>query len=179
MVVAAEVPPILSSSASVSDDHFGDKDVSSARSSSFQTEGVDYPACRSSSNTTTCNISTPGSNTNNNIGANGSSSPDIHLHHVKTKIGDKEGNKDKATAIMISFESVLANLTRTKETITRATRIAIDCLKQGGANKVFFEFLGCVRYLILFISHATFCISYANTLLNPKHIDMFMPHIKF
>lgn len=134
VVVAAEVPPNLSSSTSVSDEHFGDKDVSSARSSTLQMDGVDNSACKSSSNTTTCNASTPGNNSNNNIEVNGSCTPDIHLHQTKTL--EKGGNTGEAFATMASFESAIGKLTRTKETINRATRLAIDGLKHGFANKV-------------------------------------------
>ena len=39
-------------------------------------------------------------------------------------------------AALLYFEAMLGTLTRTKESIGRATRIAIDCAKFGIATKV-------------------------------------------
>ena len=39
-------------------------------------------------------------------------------------------------AALLYFEAMLGTLTRTKESIGRATRIAIDCAKFGIADKV-------------------------------------------
>jgi hypothetical protein len=52
---------------------------------------------------------------------------------------------EAARAALLYFEAMLGTLKRTKESIGRATRIAIDCAKFGIADKVikyfFFFFL--------------------------------------
>ncbi|WVZ07978.1 hypothetical protein V8G54_021324 [Vigna mungo] len=78
-----------------------------------------------------------------NILQNGSCSPDVHQKN--TLSGPTDGWKDgivanersrsvgKSTeagdAALLYFEAMLGTLTRTKESIGRATRIAIDCAK--------------------------------------------------
>lgn len=56
----------------------------------------------------------------------------------------------EAKAALSSFEAVLGTLTRTKESIGRATRIAIDCAKFGYATKVY-----CSRVFSLPVFSAT------------------------
>ncbi|PKI70596.1 hypothetical protein CRG98_009101 [Punica granatum] len=53
-----------------------------------------------------------------------------------TSVG-KHSNYSEAHAALSSFEAVLGTLTRTKESIGRATRIALDCAKHGFASKAF------------------------------------------
>ncbi|KAE9585562.1 putative PWWP domain-containing protein [Lupinus albus] len=98
-------------------------------------------------NTSVCNVSTSDSS---NILQNRSCSPDVHQKH--TLSGPVDGWKDgfvenqgprlmgKSTearhAALVYFEAMLGTLKRTKESIGRATRIAIDCAKFGIAAKV-------------------------------------------
>jgi len=98
-------------------------------------------------NTSVRHISTSDSS---NIHQNGSCSPDVLQKNILS--GPIDGQKDgteanqqprsmgKSTeagdAALLYFEAMLATLTRTKETIGRATRIAIDCAKFGIATKV-------------------------------------------
>ncbi|KAK4776926.1 hypothetical protein SAY86_005614 [Trapa natans] len=49
---------------------------------------------------------------------------------------DKNSNNAGAHKALSMFETALGNLTRTKDSISRATRIAIDCAKVGSASKV-------------------------------------------
>ncbi|KAK3193862.1 hypothetical protein Dsin_025172 [Dipteronia sinensis] len=142
------------SSASISDDRLGDKDASGVQLSSSPVDGVDSPARGSPANTSLCHIST--SESANIIQNNGYCSPSVHLQHKKTlaapvadeesktdapvtqrpKSAGKWSNNSEAHAALSSFEAVLGSLTRTKESIGRATRIAIDCAKFGVSNKV-------------------------------------------
>ncbi|KAL1550201.1 protein HUA2-LIKE 2-like [Salvia divinorum] len=55
------------------------------------------------------------------------------LHPEKAKLGAKSSNK---VELMSSLEAAIRSLTRTKESIGRATRVAIDCAKLGFATKV-------------------------------------------
>lgn len=48
----------------------------------------------------------------------------------------KDSNYSEAHAALSSFDAILGTLTRTKESISRATRIALDCAKLGFASKV-------------------------------------------
>lgn len=154
------------SSVSISDDHFGDKGVTSVPFSSSPVEGVDSPARISPPNTSLCHISTSESA---NIVQNNGFSPNVHSQHKKTLVAAvaDEGRIDTAVtqrpkfvgkwtsfseahAVLSSFEAVLGSLTRTKESIGRATRIAIDCAKFGVSAKVprfHFQYL---RYFIYF-----------------------------
>nr|GMD71048.1 protein HUA2-LIKE 3-like isoform X1 [Ipomoea batatas] len=108
-----------SCSSSVSDDHLGEKPVSITLSSSSLTDGLDSNARASPPNTSICNIS---------------KSEDFVLD--KPKFADKMSSKREASAALAYFESILGALTRTKESIGRATRVAIDCAKFGVATKV-------------------------------------------
>ena len=55
------------------------------------------------------------------------------LHPEKAKLGVKSSNK---VELLSSLEAAIRSLTRTKESIGRATRVAIDCAKLGFATKV-------------------------------------------
>ncbi|KAH6755105.1 Tudor/PWWP/MBT domain-containing protein [Perilla frutescens var. hirtella] len=55
------------------------------------------------------------------------------LHLEKAKLAGKSSSKME---LLSSLENVIRSLTRTKESIGRATRIAIDCAKLGFATKV-------------------------------------------
>ncbi|KAF7120671.1 hypothetical protein RHSIM_Rhsim13G0022600 [Rhododendron simsii] len=127
---AADGPPNLSHSNSVSDDHLGYKDVSSSTPS----DGVGSLARASPPNTSICNTST--SDNDNILENNGCCSPDVNLHPAKSKNPGKWSSKAEAATALASFQAVIGTLTRTKESIGRATRIAIDCAKFGVAAKV-------------------------------------------
>ncbi|RAL42140.1 hypothetical protein DM860_011923 [Cuscuta australis] len=109
----------LSCSSSISDDQLGEKPVSITLSSSSLTEGLDSSARASPPNTSVCNTS---------------KSDGFVLD--KPKVADKVSSKREASAALAYFESILGALTRTKESIGRATRVAIDCAKFGVATKV-------------------------------------------
>ncbi|KAG7967449.1 hypothetical protein I3843_08G099900 [Carya illinoinensis] len=133
-----------------SDDRFGEKDVSGVRSSPT-TDAGDSLAQASPPHTSNYQIST--SDSSNFVRNIGSCSPDVNLHYKKifsASLGDEEekiesvttqrpksvGKHGEAHIALSSFEAMLGTLTRTKESIGRATRIAIDCAKFGVAAKV-------------------------------------------
>ena len=142
-------------------DDNSDKDVVGVRLSPSSADVVDSPARVSPSNASICHVST--SESANIIRSNGYCSPNVHSCPNKSlcvSIADDEGKADsvaserpksvskcsnytEAHAALSSFENILAILTRTKESIARATRIAIDCAKFGVSAKVgyFFAFL--------------------------------------
>lgn len=139
---------------SISDDSLVDKVVSDVQITSSPVDGVDSPARVSPPNTSLCHIST--SESANVVQNNTCCSPRVHSQHKKNlgaPVADEEGNIDtsltqrpksvgkwsnysEAHAALTSFEAVLGSLTRTKESIGRATRIAIDCAKFGVSAKV-------------------------------------------
>ncbi|XAR61231.1 hypothetical protein NMG60_11034876 [Bertholletia excelsa] len=131
---AADCPLNLSCSTSISDDQLCDKPVCGIPSSSSPAEGLDSSAHASPPSTLVDNISRLDSI--NFLRNNGCCSPDVQLHNVRSTVVGKTCNKAEATAALASFEAVLGTLTRTKESIGRATRIAIDCAKFGIAAKV-------------------------------------------
>ncbi|XP_059625812.1 protein HUA2-LIKE 2-like isoform X1 [Cornus florida] len=135
LVAAVQGSPHLSHSVSISDDHLDDKDVSGIRSSSSPTDGLHSPPRASPPNTSIRPMSA--SDNSNFLENNGGCSPDVQLRYDKSKDVDKWNNKAEVTAASLaSFEAILRTLTRTKENIGRATRIAIDCGKFGTAAKV-------------------------------------------
>lgn len=138
------------SSKSSSNDHLGEKDILVTRSSPSLTDAGDSLPQASPPHTSNYNMST--SDSSNFVQNNGSCSPDVHLHHKRTLCAplDEEeklessmtqrpksvGKHGEAHVALSSFETMLATLTRTKESIGRATRVAIDCAKFGVAAKV-------------------------------------------
>ncbi|XP_054808089.1 protein HUA2-LIKE 2 [Prosopis cineraria] len=136
-------------SVSICDDCFGEKDIIGLQPSPSLTDGADCLPQGSPPNTSFCNVST--SDSSNILQNNGSCSPDVHLHQKHTFSGPicdgkvdgfatTQRSKNKSTeaghAALLYFEATLGTLTRTKESIGRATRIAIDCAKFGSAAKV-------------------------------------------
>ncbi|XP_025888857.1 protein HUA2-LIKE 2 [Solanum lycopersicum] len=119
----------VSGLSSVSDDQFGDKAVSTTLSSSSHDSFVRI----STPNTLTCNMSTVDSSMHVSIG---SSSPLPHQLHDKQKTSGKLSSRGEANGALGSFEAALGILTRTKESIGRATRVALDCAKLGVASEV-------------------------------------------
>ncbi|KAI5394460.1 hypothetical protein KIW84_061218, partial [Lathyrus oleraceus] len=130
-------------------DCLGQKVISGIRSSTSLTDGGDCLPQGSPPNTSICNVSTSDSS---NMLHNGSCSPDVHLHQKQTFSGPVDENKygseatqqsrsmgkstEAGRAALLYFEAMLGTLKRTKESIGRATRIAIDCAKFGIAAKV-------------------------------------------
>ncbi|KAL2323576.1 hypothetical protein Fmac_027955 [Flemingia macrophylla] len=134
---------------STSDDCLGVKGILDTRSSPSLTDGGDCIPQGSPPTVSVCNVSTSDSS---NILQNGSCSPDVHLQQKQTTSGPVDGSKegyvatqqsrlkgkstDAGRAALLYFEAMLGTLTRTKESIGRATHIAIDCAKFGIAAKV-------------------------------------------
>ncbi|XWS46789.1 hypothetical protein CRYUN_Cryun14cG0098300 [Craigia yunnanensis] len=136
-------------------DDNSDKDVVGVQLSPSSADVVDSPARVSPSNASICHVSTSES-ANNIIQSNGYCSPNVHSCSNKSlcaSIADDEGKAysaaserpksvskcsiyTEAHAALSSFENMLATLTRTKESIARVTRIAIDCAKFGVSAKV-------------------------------------------
>ncbi|CAK9151043.1 unnamed protein product [Ilex paraguariensis] len=134
VTMAAVQGPDLSHPITVTEDHLDDKAVSDIRSSSSLSDGLDSTARASPPNTSICKMST--SDNGNSLENNGCCSPEVHLQHEKPKQASKWSNRVEANAALTSFEVILGTLTRTKESIGRATRIAIDCAKFGSSAKV-------------------------------------------
>lgn len=135
-----------------SEDLLGEKDVL-GQSSQLPADGVESPVQTSPPTTSICHVST--SESANFIQNSGCSSPNTHSHPRKpvcTLVADDEkhesavpqrlksvgrwSNCAEAHTGLSSFESMLGSLTRTKESIGRATRMAIDCAKFGVSAKV-------------------------------------------
>lgn len=137
------------SSLSFPNDHLGDG--LAIHSSPSLTDGGDSLAQASPPNASLGHASTSDNSSfrqNNN-----SCSPDVHLHDKITlhpPVADEEGKFESVVtqrpkslgkyaelnAALSSFEAMLGTLTRTKESIGRATRVAIDCAKFGASSKV-------------------------------------------
>ncbi|XVF72455.1 hypothetical protein PTKIN_Ptkin12aG0122700 [Pterospermum kingtungense] len=135
-------------------DDNSDKEVVGVRLSQSSADGIDSPVRVSPSNASICHVST--SESANVIQSNGYSSPNVQSCPNKSScvsVADDESKADfvaserpksvskcsnytEAHAALSSFENMLAALTRTKESIARATRIAIDCAKFGVSAKV-------------------------------------------
>ena len=119
-------------------------------SSPSVTDGGNSLAQASPHNASSGHVST--SDNSSFIQNNGSCSPDVHLHHKITSntLLDEEGKSEsmvsqrpksvgkyaELNAALTSFEAILGSLTRTKESIGRATRVAIECAKLGVSSKV-------------------------------------------
>ncbi|KAJ9543359.1 hypothetical protein OSB04_023066 [Centaurea solstitialis] len=127
--------PELSHSTSILEDSVSHKIESGTRTPSPPNDAFDSTARASPPNTSICNISTS-DNSNFLENSGGCGSPAVHLYPEKTKQTSKWSTMSEANAALASFEASLAALTRTKKTIDRATRIAIDCAKFGIAVKV-------------------------------------------
>ncbi|KAL6505123.1 hypothetical protein OROGR_024940 [Orobanche gracilis] len=108
-----------------------DRIISATQSTSSVTDGPDSVAKASPPTSSVCNISAL--DKSSALGNNSSSCPDVQLHLEKAKLACKSSIKSEALS---SFETIIRSLTRTKETIGRATRIAIECAKFGFATKV-------------------------------------------
>ncbi|KAL6217372.1 hypothetical protein ACLB2K_010589 [Fragaria x ananassa] len=138
------------SSVSCPNKYLTEKHVAGVRSSPNLTDGGDSLAQASPPNTSACRISTSDSSTI--LQDNGSCCPDVDLQHKRTStppVDEDERSEAvvcqrsksvsryaEALAALSSFETILGTLTRTKDSIGRATRVAIDCGKIGVASKV-------------------------------------------
>lgn len=140
--------PELLHSTHVSEDNTGHKSVSGTWTPSLPTnllDSTDVSRASPPNNTSVCQtIFTPYNSNLLENSACSSSSPNVQ---EKTKhIGNKWSTISEATAALTSFEASLGALTRTKKSIDRATRIAIDCAKFGIAVKVIFTlFIYCPK----------------------------------
>ncbi|KAJ0742634.1 putative PWWP domain, CID domain-containing protein [Helianthus annuus] len=129
----------------ISEDETSHKSVSGTRTPSSLTEllgSADVSRASPPNNTSICyTIST---SCNSNLLENsGCSSPNVH--EKTTHTGDKWSTISEANASLTSFEASLGALTRTKKSIDRATRIAIDCAKFGIAVKVVETIARCLE----------------------------------
>ncbi|KAM2898819.1 hypothetical protein COP2_008316 [Malus domestica] len=138
------------SSISYPNEYLGEKNASGIRSCPSLTDGGDSLAHASPPNTSGCHMST--SDSSNILQNNGSCSPDGDLQNKRTAstILGEDGKSESVVsqrpksvgryaevhATLLSFETMLGTLTRTKESIGRATRVAMDCGKLGVAAKV-------------------------------------------
>lgn len=111
--------------------HVEDGFVSFAPSSSHVVDQPESSAKSSPPRSSICYISSSDSY----LGKKGSCSND-QLHLEKAKLAGKSSNK---VELLSSLEAFIRSLTRTKENIGRATRIAMDCAKLGFATKVTFS----------------------------------------
>lgn len=121
----------LIQSTSISHDHMDDRTVSVSQSSSSLTDGPYSIARASPPSSSMCNITAL--DNHKSLENSNSCSPNVQLHLEKVKLAGKYSSKVESLS---SFEAVIRSLTRTKESIGRATRIAIDSAKLGFATKV-------------------------------------------
>lgn len=121
----------LSNSISVSDEPL--EDFSVTTQSSSLTNGLHLPAKTSPRSSSMGNVSAAD---NNYLENHSSCSPDVQLNSEKAKLAGKSNSKGEEA--LSSFEAAIRSLTGTKESIGRATRVAIDCAKFGFAIKVDF-----------------------------------------
>lgn len=126
--------PHLLRSCSHSEYHLSHKEVPGIRSSSSPTGGLVSTVRAPPPNTSACNM--PSSDRISLLTNDGSCSLDVPLPHEKLKHAEKQNGKVEANAALTLFEDNLGLLTRTKDSIGRATRIAIECGRLGVASKV-------------------------------------------
>ncbi|XP_076901147.1 protein HUA2-LIKE 2-like [Bidens hawaiensis] len=126
-------PPL---STHISEDDTSHKSVSGTGTPSLVTNLLDSTDVSRASPLSNISISHPVSMSyNGNLLENsGLTSPNVHEKMKQT--GNTWNTISEANAALTSFEASLGTLTRTKKSIDRATRIAIDCAKFGIAVKV-------------------------------------------
>ncbi|CAI9107872.1 OLC1v1007344C2 [Oldenlandia corymbosa var. corymbosa] len=117
-----------SHSNSAANDHVEDKTTPETKSSLSPTYNSETITC-AKQQTSSLNMSTSASSSNT------SRSPIAHSHRDVQRAAGKWNYKEAHDALM-SFEGFLGTLTRTKESIGRATRSAMECAKCGVAAKV-------------------------------------------
>ncbi|XP_026453914.1 protein HUA2-LIKE 2-like [Papaver somniferum] len=153
LIAAAQAKRQLPRTTSLSDDPVDDKVVSDTTFSPFTNNRLSYLEKVTPHNSSICHLLTL-DNHNNHLLHNGSGSPEVPPHckkpsHVLEM--DKEGKMEpvvsngqllsKGNACETSsarklFEGFLGTLSRTKDSIGKATRLAIDCIKCGIAGEV-------------------------------------------
>nr|GEU56298.1 hypothetical protein [Tanacetum cinerariifolium] len=121
--------PEPSHSSVIIEDSLSHKTVSGTLASPLPTDGLDSSARVSPRNTTISNMTT----SDNSTLPENTSSPAVN---EKPKPTGNWSIISEGNAALTSFEASLAALTRTKKTIDRSTRLAIDCAKFGIAVKV-------------------------------------------
>ncbi|XP_057780454.1 protein HUA2-LIKE 3-like [Salvia miltiorrhiza] len=124
----SNVVPSVSPLKVLSSSHLEDGVVSVAQSSTHVTDRTESVTKSSPPSSSLCYISSSDSYVEKR-----GSCGNAQLHPEKAKLGVKSSNK---VELLSSLEAVIRSLTRTKESIGRATRIAIDCAKLGFASKV-------------------------------------------
>ncbi|GAV82743.1 PWWP domain-containing protein [Cephalotus follicularis] len=151
--VAEEVKHGQKNRSGVSEKHMSDRDLSDIQSSPSSANGVDSLAQIFLPYTSVCHMSTLG--IANSVQSNDCCSPAPYSHQKKTlqvpiaderkvepvmtrrpKSGGKVSNFAEVNDALSSFDTALGTLTRAKESIGRATRIAIECAKLGISAKV-------------------------------------------
>ncbi|KAI7751558.1 hypothetical protein M8C21_021442, partial [Ambrosia artemisiifolia] len=119
-----------------SEDNTSQKSASGTRTPSSLTDpfdSTDVSRASPPNNTSTCHITSKPDNGNLPVNSD-CCSPNVHEKPKYT--GNKWNTISEANAALASFEASLGALTRTKKSIDRATRIAIDAAKFGIAVKV-------------------------------------------
>ncbi|KAI3948232.1 hypothetical protein MKX01_014831 [Papaver californicum] len=153
LIAAAQAKRQLPHTTSFSDDCLDDKAVSDTTVSPSTNHSIGYPEKVTSHISSICHLPTL-DNHGNHLLHNGSESPEVPPHcekpsHVLEM--DKEGkmvpvvsngkllsiwNATETSLARKSFEGFLGTLSRTKDSIGKATRLAIDCVKCGIAGEV-------------------------------------------
>ncbi|MFS8014500.1 putative PWWP domain, CID domain-containing protein [Helianthus anomalus] len=118
----------------ISDDNTSHKSVSGTRTPSPPTDPFDSADVSRASPPNNTSVSYIISKPDNSNLLENSCSPNVHEKPKHT--GNKWNTISEANAVLTSFEASLEALTRTKKSIDRATRIAIDAAKFGSAVKV-------------------------------------------
>ncbi|PIA26492.1 hypothetical protein AQUCO_09200002v1 [Aquilegia coerulea] len=151
LIAAAQAKRQLSLSTSLSDNVLDDKVVCDSTSSPSSVGRVGSHEQVSPTSSVICHLST-GDNRNTLLHNGGLDVPhnckkfsrELGTEEVRN-FGSSVSHREKsvgkwtssdARAVRKSFESVLGTLSRTKESIGRATRLAIDCAKYGIAGEV-------------------------------------------
>lgn len=75
----------------------------------------------------------------------------------RQKFLGKWNDTPEANAVWKSFKAVLETLSRTKDSIGRATRVAMDCAKYGIAGEVIPCFITYASLLIVWINRVAVC----------------------
>ncbi|XP_042053599.1 protein HUA2-LIKE 2-like [Salvia splendens] len=122
IVLSASPLKVLDSS------HLEDRVVSVAQSSSHLSDRTGSVTKSPPPSSSMCGISSSDSYVEKR-----GSCINAQLHPEKAKLGAKSSIK---VELLSSLEAAIRSLTRTKESIGRATRVAIDCAKLGFATKV-------------------------------------------
>lgn len=94
------------------------------------------------------------------LSSNGHEKEDLDDRRVNSghrATGSSLSGGTEAAVARDAFEGMIETLSRTKESIGRATRLAIDCAKHGIANEVHHEYRSTL--ILCRSSNSTFCFS--------------------